>query len=470
MMNASGPSPLHRVLKFLGLVLNETFMGLLAITALGTALFPALFDVSDSTAAVLDWVESAIVAVFMAEYVVHLLLAPNKKDYICSGWRLLDLFTIVAATLSLLPQVTDALRHTLALRLLRITRSFTFGARAGTARYRLLAADSPAPVATSPRAFVVQREPSWPARALDWKEFLVRITGTEGAWHDALDVGGAEVAEMARALGVPVGHISIGTATHTYPRLKRIGNMVVAVVWLPFVRPGELLEIDWCGILAILREDGSLLTAALRDCQLQQRMARWMDPSLSDSVAAQGAEAFFRMVLELTEEAVAALENRLRIMEGVPVAGVGKDFFRQAFRLRRDLFQISADLWRLKAGIDQIEAGRLTLPGRSPQSTEVFGILSEQVEYLYETADNLREGQVSLIELHLNTVSYEMNRFMRLLAMVSILGLVPATVGGLLGMNILGNPWPVTLGEVTFFVAIVVLAILYVFLTRGNLK
>jgi Mg2+ and Co2+ transporter CorA len=241
-------------------------------------------------------------------------------------------------------------------------------------------------------------------------------------------------------------------------------------VWLPFVRPEEQLGVDWCGILTILREDGSLLTAAVRECQLQQRMARWMDPNLIDSVAVQGAEAFFRMVLEHTEEAVAALENRLRIMEGVPVAGVGEDFFRQAFRLRRDLFQISADLWRLKAGIDQIEAGRLALPGWSGQSAEVFGILSEQADYLYETAENLREGLVSLIELHLNTVSYEMNRFMRLLAVVSVLGLVPATVGGVLGMNILGAPWPFTLGQVTFFVGLILLAILYVFFTRGNLQ
>jgi hypothetical protein len=59
---------------------------------------------------------------------------------------------------------------------------------------------------------------------------------------------------------------------------------------------------------------------------------------------------------------------------------------------------------------------------------------------------------------------------MRLLAVVSVLGLVPATVGGLLGMNILGTPWPFTLGQVTFVVGLVVLAILYVFLTRGNLQ
>jgi hypothetical protein len=47
---------------------------------------------------------------------------------------------------------------------------------------------------------------------------------------------------------------------------------------------------------------------------------------------------------------------------------------------------------------------------------------------------------------------------------------VPATVGGLLGMNIIGNPWPVTLEQVIYLVGLVVLGILYVFTTRGYLK
>ena len=43
-----------------------------------------------------------------------------------------------------------------------------------------------------------------------------------------------------------------------------------------------------------------------------------------------------------------------------------------------------------------------------------------------------------------------MNRVMRVLAVVSVLGLIPAVVGGLLGMNLADNPWPVTLPQVTF--------------------
>lgn len=68
----------------------------------------------------------------------------------------------------------------------------------------------------------------------------------------------------------------------------------------------------------------------------------------------------------------------------------------------------------------------------------------------------------------MNTVSFQMNRFMWLLAMASVLGLAPATVGGLLGMNIEGNPWPVTLDQVVFGVVLVMLAIPYLFFVSSQ--
>jgi Mg2+ and Co2+ transporter CorA len=82
----------------------------------------------------------------------------------------------------------------------------------------------------------------------------------------------------------------------------------------------------------------------------------------------------------------------------------------------------------------------------------------------------MRDSVHSVIDLHVNMVSFGMNRFMRLLAVVSALGLIPAVVGGLLGMNVAGNPWQVTLAQVGFGVSMAMLACLYVFLVRGWLR
>jgi Mg2+ and Co2+ transporter CorA len=53
---------------------------------------------------------------------------------------------------------------------------------------------------------------------------------------------------------------------------------------------------------------------------------------------------------------------------------------------------------------------------------------------------------------------------------VSFLGLIPSVVGGLLGMNVDGNPWSVTLGQVSFGIAMAMAVALYVFAIKGWLK
>jgi hypothetical protein len=70
--------------------------------------------------------------------------------------------------------------------------------------------------------------------------------------------------------------------------------------------------------------------------------------------------------------------------------------------------------------------------------------------------------------MHLNTALFQMNRFMHLGAVVTVLAAIPATAGGLLGMNILGNPWPVTLGHPTFAVVPALLTVLCLFLAGKN--
>lgn len=59
---------------------------------------------------------------------------------------------------------------------------------------------------------------------------------------------------------------------------------------------------------------------------------------------------------------------------------------------------------------------------------------------------------------------------MRVLAILSALGLIPAVVGGLLGMNVAGNPWVVTLPQVVYCVSVGMSLALYLFLIKGWLR
>ncbi len=70
----------------------------------------------------------------------------------------------------------------------------------------------------------------------------------------------------------------------------------------------------------------------------------------------------------------------------------------------------------------------------------------------------------------MSVISFEMNKFMKLLAIVGFLGLISSVAGGLLGMNVTGNPWSVTLGQVAFGIAMGMAISLYVFPIKGWLR
>jgi Mg2+ and Co2+ transporter CorA len=91
-------------------------------------------------------------------------------------------------------------------------------------------------------------------------------------------------------------------------------------------------------------------------------------------------------------------------------------------------------------------------------------------ELIHQDVLALRESAGSLMNLHMNVSNYDMNNMIRVLTLVSALGLIPTTVGGLLGMNLIDNPWPVTLGQVAFGIGVAMLLCLYTFAVQGWIR
>jgi Mg2+ and Co2+ transporter CorA len=451
-------------------VLNDRFMGMLGILAFATSVYPVLFDVSDDSADVLEWFEWGVVLTFALEYLVHLTLAEDKRAYVLNGWRLLDLGIIALCALTLLPVVAAPLRTALGLRVLRVVQAIVFSLRARSTLHR--PPPSPAHLESTPvpRTFWVHWEESWKALPLAWQEFVSHAATKSEGWLDAYDVGAKHLEELANTLKIPLALFSILPSATAYPRLKVIGARLIGTLWLPLVKQGEWLEIERVSFLLSLAEHGPLLTITPTDYRLRERLTRWLPDHASPNVEARAAEACFRMVLDQNEEALAHLEVALRQLEAAQPGRIGEEFFHLAFRLRRDLAQVKADLWRLTGTLDAIKSRRMVLPRHGKTTNEAFVVLSDQADYLHETASNLAEQLSSLIDLHMNTMSLRMNRFMQLLAIVTVLTAIPAIVGGMLGMNILGNPWPVTLGQVTFGVALTVLGVSYIFLTGKYIR
>lgn len=433
-------------------------MGFLALAALCAGVAPMLFTLPpwlDWTIAIGNWV---IIGIFALEYVVRFALAPDKGEYVLDPWRIVDAVIIVAPLVSLLPVAPDFLRSSPALRVLRLARVLLFGARAR----RGLSAEEDMGLA--------KKGPSGPLRVTelapqqsapepsDWPRLMQWLARPDERWLHAANLDEARIKEIAKAVDLPEVMISAALRESSYPRLQSSGGWSAFALSLP----------GWANQprtpVLLLASEKHLLSLSLHEVDIQDRPGREELPW-----GTRAALHVIRRVLERNENLVLRIEYELRQLETLPAQESPESFFEAVFRLKRTLTLAKGDLWRLRNMLHTLAQGRRELPGLG-EDNECLHQLAEQADYLHETVEKAHEQLLTLLDLHLNIASYDVNRFMRLLAVVSSLALIPTIIGGLLGMNVLGNPWPVTLSQVAFGTFVLMLGVLYAFMAKGWLR
>jgi Mg2+ and Co2+ transporter CorA len=456
--------------RLLATVLGEAFMGFLAIVSAGLTLFPMLFAVKPVVDASIDTAQWGIIGWFAFEYVFALASAPRKVAFLINPWRLLDLATIVIPLTTLLPSVTTALRSSPVLRLVRLVRLITLGVRVSgvTARHRGLH-EVKEPNYGPVKIKLMADAPEFEPQPASWEKLLKWLHAPGREWFHVAHASRDELAEMNKAAGLPTGFLESHLFGTSYPHLASARHAHALFLWLPEMPSAR--EIERHGMLFVLQGEG-LLSLARRPTNVMERLTAPVagDEAEKTPFAARMLGLVLDRVMHQNERLIGTFEHELRRLEDVPIRESSPTFFEQAFRLKKELSTTQADLWRLKGILGDIAEGRVALSGKSEAALDVFRRLSTTAEYLYETVVNVRDEVVSVIELHLNIVSFDMNRVMRVLAVVSVLGLIPAVIGGLFGMNLVDNPWPFTLPQVAFAVVFGMVVTLYFFFVKGWLR
>jgi Mg2+ and Co2+ transporter CorA len=295
-------------------------------------------------------------------------------------------------------------------------------------------------------------------RSTSWPELLQWAENPGEAWMHAENLDAARVREMAAVVELPEVMVDAALRETSYPRLESTPRWCALALSLP-----GSAEQPRTPVLLLVGER-HLLSLSLRPAQLQNAPGFETLP--------WGARCLLhviRDVLGRNERLADRVEDELRALEELdPNQSPGR-FFETVFRLKRSTVLAKGDLWRLRTLLAMLADGRRHLPGLG-EARDALKALSEQADYLHETVERAQEQLLTLLDLHLNIASYDVNRFMRLLAVVSSLALIPTIIGGLLGMNILGNPWPVTLAQVAFGTFILMLGVLYAFMAKGWLR
>jgi Mg2+ and Co2+ transporter CorA len=455
--------------RALAAILGEAFLGFLAILALGLALFPMLFDLGTRAAAGIEVAQWAIIGWFAVEFIVAFAAARDKSAFLQSPWRWLDFVTILIALASLLPSASAALRSSPILRLARIGRLVSLGLRASglSTRRRVLRvagekARGPAQVQ------LLDDEPGSTPQPADIDELLAWLATDQERWYHVTNPGKDELREIGAKAGLPPGFLEAQLWGTNYPHWARAGSLTGVFLWVPDL--DEHRRADPHGMF-FLPIGGGVLSLSRRKLHA---IARMDSPRARDegklSFPGRVMTSVFERVVQGNQDLAGRCEQGLRELEDVPVRESRPEFFERTFLLKKELSAAQADLWRVKGIADDLANGRVSFAGIRAAESETFQRFAGDVHYLYETLVNIREEVLSVIELHLNVVSFEMNRVMRVLAVVSVLGLIPAVIAGLLGVNVIGSPWPFTLPQVAFVMLFAMALGAYFFLVKGWLR
>lgn len=462
------PARRQRSLSLLSRLFDEQFMGLLAIVALATALAPLVFDFDVRVEGVLTGVEWFLVAAFAAEFVFQGVIAPDRHAWLRSPWRIVDLVIVLGPIVSLLPQVSDLARSSLMLRMLRLIRAVAFGTRAGVVAVRESALAVDGLDALDPTVRHVTEDGSPGARRPDWQGFLEWVPDPRGGWMHASNVSRRRFVEIATAAGIPAGEIANVLDVRGHAKLRQLGERTAVVLVVPTVAESGFPRVRGDRVLAIVAP-GGIMTATTGDLDLHRELIPLLGGTTLNrpSFPARVAYALLSMVRARNQHCAQRFDEEAHLLEAEEGGG---DFLRETFRLRREMSARALDLWHVGRIARALAHGKATLAGLDLREEKALDNVLGELESLYETVDKEKEDIQALIEHHINLKSFEMNKFLRLLAVVSFLGLIPSVAGGMLGMNVMGNPWPVTLGQVVFGVAMGMAVSLYVFAIKGWLR
>jgi Mg2+ and Co2+ transporter CorA len=455
--------------RLAAVLLGEAFLGFLAIVAAALTLFPMLFEVSVVVEAAIDAVQWVIIGWFALEYGVALAAAPAKGAFLRDPWRLVDLFTVLLPLVSLLPNVSRALLSSPVLRLVRLVRLVTLGVRASGVAVRHTAQKRVETRPTGPaQVMLVADAPRFAPASSSLEDLRAWLRAPGRDWYHVAQPTAEVLTAIATALGLSREFLESQLVATNYPHLTVAGKFTALYVQIPELGVKPLVERR--GLL-LLAWGESVLSFSVRPAQVVERMRPTGEADAGgEGFAARMMAWVIEHVVRQNQGVADVLEARLRELEEVPVRESRPEFFERSFRLKRELSAAQADLWRLKGVLGELAGGRVPLAGWSEEHAEAFRRFATSADYLYETIINIREEVLSVIELHLNIVSFDMNRVMRVLAVVSVLGLIPAVIGGLFGMNLVDNPWPFTLPQVAFAVCFGMVLCLYFFFVKGWLR
>lgn len=452
----------------------------LSLILLPVLVLPLLFRLSPPVLDALNIIDYAILLVFILEYTLKLAVAEDTKAFVLDPWHILDVFIIAAPLASLVLRAGYFWGRSLRLlRVLRVAQAIAVGGRAHRRRmYLRTHEDMAEPDQTELKAQRIplrgkdndNLEASWEVVPLS---SLSRDAEGRAWWLNIASISDVDMPEICRISGVPIYSLENKLEKRAYPQAEVLSGKSLIFTRMPETRLNaidpRLIYIDWKGLLLI--DDGKGIITLSR--QEASNIKKVPEEAALEGLSLTPPIIVYSLIknsLSTVEELILAAEEELVALQSLPSTMLPHSFLSAVFNTKRGTGIVISWLLHQKEVLSQIVEGRVALNGYGDDDKARFNALLDHCDYIYDAASNVNENVSSLIDFYINSTSFQMNRVMKVVAVLTALTVIPTVAGGLLGANLIGNPWGITLAQLVTLVAILMLSTGWTYYKLGWLK
>lgn len=451
-------------------IFSEGFMIALSVLLIPILVVPFFFSVSPSIAAATEFLYYAILLFFILEYVLKLYYSDDRGRFVRSPIHLFDLFIIVASVVATVVGLfPEAGGLPILLRLLRLPVAVVLGGRS-LSRGGLISREAVLP-ALPPPLTETTLDLSDPARGWERPEGVAG--GGPREWRRFENVSDEHLASLGRRYGLSGLVLGGRIWDWAYPGAERTGDRTTIFLQVPVRERSPLYPasdlLRWVGLLLIDREEG-IISLSRGAVPLLDTVP---EAAAREGMALSTATVFFLVMsvsLGRTEDFIHGAEVELARLQATPMGRRPRAFLTVTYGVKKEIDHTVAWLVHSREVMKNLLDRSLTLQDWGEEDDVRIKALLERCNFLLETAEDLADGLADDIGFYLDTSSFQMNKVMKVIAVLTALTIVPTVVGGLLGMNVIGSPWEVSLAEVVAAVAVVMLFTAWIFNQMGWMK
>ncbi len=287
------------------------------------------------------------------------------------------------------------------------------------------------------------------------------------SWINISDPTVEDLEKVARLLDIPK-HILVGKLRSNYSHIDTYPEYTKIFSWYLSQNLSEKDVSFNKSPVIVLANKVSAITISSSKTELYEKITKEFKEETSHSMPAQIIYITLMHLLESHEYFAEQFERQAeRFEEAIPPWP--RNFYIDSFNIRKNASRFLRLLKHLRALVEFL-AKKRTYLSLTEGEKRIFDSVYDRTIGAEESTEMSLETIRDLINMHLDTISHDMNKAMRFMAAITSIVAIPSVIGAFLGMNLIDVPWPWELWQIAIVNILISLSLTAFFYKKGWLK